>query len=89
MKDICESYKHSKPDYGFWRFSEDLYEATDNADALVIITEWNEYREIDWEDISKRMRPPAWVFDTRSVVNLNDIKKTTLNIWSIGNGMLN
>ena len=32
------------------------------------------------------MRPPSWIFDTRSITNLNEAKKYGLNTWRIGNG---
>ena len=37
-----------------------------------------------WEDIYKKMRKPAWLFDTRSVVNEKDIKNIGLNLWKLG-----
>ena len=87
--ELEENHKKSKNDYGFWRFSKNLYDASDNSDAIIILTEWDEYKKINWKEISKRMRSPSWVFDTRSVANLEDIRKTDLNIWSLGNGIFN
>ena len=87
--ELEENHKKSKNDYGFWRFSKNLYEASDNSDAIIILTEWDEYKKINWKEISKRMRSPSWVFDTRLVANLEDIRKTDLNIWSLGNGIFN
>ncbi len=87
--ELEENCKSSKTDYGFWRFSKDFYKASDNADALVILTEWNEYKEIDWQRINNSMRKPAWIFDTRSLLEPNQILKTGLNFWSLGNGTIN
>jgi len=56
------------------------------ADAAVILTEWDEYSEINWTKVSKDMRKPAWVFDTRSIVNSNNVINSGLNFWRIGDG---
>ena len=68
-----------------WISCNDIYDAAKNADALVIITEWEEFKKIDWQKISNLMRPPSWVFDTRSIVNKKIVLKNGLNIWQIGN----
>ena len=57
--------------------------------AIVLLTEWNEYRDIDWEKIAKIMRSPSWVFDARSITKGEEIKNAGLNFWAIGNGSIN
>ena len=81
-----ENHKEFNSEFGHWKFSKDIYEAVQNSDAVVLLTEWNEYKNLDWYRITKVMRSPAWVFDTRSVVNRNEIKKAGLNLWCLGNG---
>ena len=44
-------------------------------DAILILTEWNEFKEVNWAEISKIMRKPSWIFDTRSIANLNEAKE--------------
>ena len=56
------------------------------ADAIVVLTEWDEFRNLDWEAISSLMRSPAWIFDTRGICNLKK-QKYKMNTWSIGNGL--
>ena len=85
---MAENYKEINFEYGFWHFSEDIYCAVEDADAIVLLTEWKEYKDLDWEKIEKFMRSPAWVFDARSIAQVEQIKKTGLNVWSIGNGSL-
>ncbi len=93
------SQKASKIDYeceeesnfreGNWFYSNNIYEAVKGADAIVVLTEWEEYSNLDWEFISKLMRNPAWIFDSRYIVNVNEIKKVGLNLWRIGDGANN
>ena len=72
---------------GFWSRNSNVIEAVRLADAIVILTEWKEYYSLDWENIFKVMRKPAWLFDTRAVTNLNDYKFKGINYWSIGRGI--
>lgn len=48
------------------KYVDDPYEAAKGADALVLCTEWNEYRGVDLERLKKAMRTPV-VFDGRNV----------------------
>ncbi len=69
---------------GGWQFFENIYESISDSDAILILTEWDQYKDIDWFKVSNIMRSPSWVFDTRSIVNETSIKKTNLNYWNIG-----
>ena len=73
-------------DEGNWTFANSSMEAIESSDALVILTEWDEFKNLNWEIIAKKMRPPAWVFDTRSIINMHEAKSHGLNVWSIGCG---
>ena len=44
------------------------YDAVEGADALVLVTEWNEFREPDFARIKSLMRRPA-IFDGRNIYN--------------------
>jgi len=52
----------------------DSYEACENAHAIAILTEWDEFNTYDWQKIYDNMQKPAFVFDGR---NLLDRKKLT------------
>ena len=69
-----------------WEFHKNIELAAEGADAIVILTAWDEYSEIDWNKISQKMRKPSWVFDARSIVNPNDVIKSGLNFWRVGDG---
>ena len=69
---------------GSWIFCNSIQECTINSDAILVLTEWDEFRDINWDDISKHMRKPSWVFDTRSISDLNMAKKCGLNTWRVG-----
>ena len=71
---------------GSWKFSTDSYSAAEGTDAIVILTEWEEFKYLDWELISSKMRSPSWVFDTRSVINFEEANFNGINVWSMGRG---
>ena len=73
---------------GIWNFESDLYKAFKDADAIIILTEWESYKEIDWAKASKLMRSPGWVFDARSILNRDEIVLHGLKYWGVGQGDL-
>ena len=70
---------------GNWRFSKNL-DIFENAHAVLVLTEWDEYKNIKWENVIKKMVKPAWVFDSRSIVNVELVKKAGLHLWRLGDG---
>ena len=37
-------------------------------------------------EVAKKMKKPAWVFDARSIINTDLVKKSGINMWSLGDG---
>ena len=50
-----------------------------------MLTEWDEFLNIDWKKLIKLMRKPAWVFDTRSCIDHKGAREAGFNVWKIGN----
>ena len=71
---------------GMWSFSKSIEESAYNSDAVVILSEWEEFRNINWEKISKIMRSPSWLFDTRLISNINQDISFGIKVWKIGCG---
>ena len=53
---------------------DDAYKAAKNADAVVILTEWNEFRALDLKRLARRMANPA-LADLRNIYNARDAKR--------------
>ena len=70
---------------GSWRFNKNL-EIFDDAYAVLVLTEWPEYALVNWEKEAKKMIQPAWIFDSRSIVDIEKVKKAELNLWRVGDG---
>ena len=71
--------------YGSWGIASSLMDAANGSDAIVLLTEWDEFLNINWKKLIKLMRKPAWVFDTRSCIDYKSARKAGLNVWKIGN----
>ena len=65
-------------------FDLDPYKAARDADAVVVMTDWKEYAELDWTKIYKSMRKPALVFDTRNCLDSRMLKNLGFNVLNIG-----
>jgi UDPglucose 6-dehydrogenase len=65
------------------RFCQKSYEAVEGADALVVATEWNEFREPDFDRIRRLMRRPA-IFDGRNIYNPAHLRELGFHYEGIG-----
>ncbi|NOY05025.1 MAG: UDP-glucose/GDP-mannose dehydrogenase family protein [Chlorobi bacterium] len=64
-------------------FTEEPYKALEGADALLIITEWNEFRQPDFDEIKARLKAPV-IFDGRNVFGLEEMARAGFHYESIG-----
>lgn len=61
-------------------------EAADEAHGIVILTEWDEFREADFDLILEKMFKPAFLFDGRSLVDHDALQKKGFEVYAIGKG---
>ena len=59
-------------------------EACEGADAIIVLTDWDEFRTLEWNKIYKIMRKPAWVFDARICLNKSSLMQIGFNVWTLG-----
>lgn len=64
-------------------FAADMYNTLNNADALLIVTEWPEFRVPDFKELSKRMNNKL-IFDGRNIFDHKDIKELGFEYHCIG-----
>ncbi|MEO5646896.1 MAG: UDP-glucose/GDP-mannose dehydrogenase family protein [Chitinophagaceae bacterium] len=69
-------------------YCDSQYEALENADALVIATEWSEFRTPDFKKISTLLKSPA-IFDGRNLFDLEQMAKLNFHYVSIGREVIN
>jgi UDPglucose 6-dehydrogenase len=62
----------------------DAYQATKGAHAILVLTEWDEFRELDFARIFDTMHKPAWIFDGRNVLDMAKLRSLGFYVYSIG-----
>jgi UDPglucose 6-dehydrogenase len=68
-------------------FADDAYGAADGADAVVIVTEWDEFRALDLDPLAQRMRGRILV-DLRNVYDRHEAERAGLTYFGVGRGRL-
>lgn len=63
---------------------EDPYKAAEGAHAIAIMTEWDEFKSLDYERIFKSMMKPAFIFDGRNILDLEPLRKIGFEASGIG-----
>ncbi len=61
-------------------------EAADGAHAVAILTEWDEFRDVDFEQMYASMFKPAFVFDGRDLVDHSQLREIGFEVYAIGKG---
>ena len=71
---------------GSWQYAFSINEAVENADAIVLLTEWEEFQDLNYKNIFNLMRSPSWIFDTRGILDQLEIESYGFKFWRIGLG---
>jgi UDPglucose 6-dehydrogenase len=88
MEEACKPYNlKDLIDTGRVKLCENAYDAAEGADALLVVTEWNEFRRPNFERVKGLMREPA-VFDCRNLYTPAKIKELGFAYYSIGRDTL-
>ncbi len=66
-------------------YVKNAYEACNNADAVVLFTEWNQYRALDLQDIKARMKTPIFI-DLRNVYSPEQMRQAGFTYVGVGRG---
>jgi len=64
-------------------FAEDEYKAMEDADAVIILTEWNQFRNLDLERVKKLLKAP-YFFDFRNVYNRTMLEELGFTYFGVG-----
>ncbi len=64
----------------------DAYEACQDAHAVLILTEWDEFKALDFQRIHDSMQQPAFLFDGRNLLDLAALREVGFEASGIGQG---
>ncbi len=65
-------------------YEGDAYEAASGCDAIAVMTEWDIYKELDYERIYRSMTKPAFIFDGRNILDHKGLFEIGFNVLPIG-----
>ncbi len=75
--------EHGRKVFTNVQWCEDMYSAAKNADAIVVLTEWNEFRGVDFVKLKNAVRG-AVIFDFRNLYQPDDVVKAGFSYHSLG-----
>jgi UDPglucose 6-dehydrogenase len=78
-----EAMEKAKTIFSDVEFCKDPYEIAKDSEVLLILTEWNEFKELDLKKIKSLMKTPL-IIDGRNIYNPEDIKKEGFTYISVG-----
>jgi len=64
--------------------SPDVYSACEGSHAIAVLTEWDEFKDLDYEKIYKGMAKPAFVFDGRNILDHDKLRGIGFEVHAIG-----
>jgi UDPglucose 6-dehydrogenase len=67
------------------KFCKDAYQVAKDSDCLLIVTEWSEFKDLDFKRIKKLMRQPI-IVDGRNIYDPKDMKMLGFKYAGIGRG---
>jgi UDPglucose 6-dehydrogenase len=62
----------------------DPYKAAQEASAIAVMTEWEEFKTLDYERIYQSMKKPAFIFDGRNILDHKQLYEIGFNVYPIG-----
>ena len=62
----------------------DANQALRGSHAMLVLTEWDEFRDLDFAKVYSAMHKPAWIFDGRNVVDAAKLRSLGFYVYSIG-----
>ncbi|MGM1429353.1 nucleotide sugar dehydrogenase [Sphingobacterium lactis] len=62
----------------------DPYEAAQDAHGLAVLTEWDEFKDLDWKKIKDSMKKPAFIFDGRKLLDREKLEGLGFVYYAIG-----
>ena len=63
------------------------YFALKDAHAVMVITEWDEFKDYDWQRIYDEMLKPAFLFDGRNILDAKALRNIGFQVYQIGKGI--
>lgn len=63
---------------------ETAMEAVKGAHAVAVLTEWDEFKTLDWKSVLGQMQRPAFIFDGRNVLDHDHLRELGFIVYALG-----
>lgn len=63
---------------------DEPYEAMHSSHAVSILTEWDEFKDLDWKTVFENMYKPAFLFDGRNIINKQELTALGFDVFNLG-----
>jgi len=73
-----------QPDDPRIEICENVSAVAQSAHALLVLTEWDEFRDVDYAAVFAAMYKPSWIFDGRNVLDAPKLRNLGFHVYSIG-----
>lgn len=67
-------------------YAKTPYQTADNSDALLLVTEWSQFKDLDWLKIKKKLKNST-IFDGRNLLNKNKMQEIGFNYYGVGKNL--
>jgi UDPglucose 6-dehydrogenase len=68
--------------------ADTAYAAAEGAHAVLVLTEWDEFKRLDFARIYAEMPKPAFVFDGRNILDLNALRQIGFKVFGVGKSLI-
>jgi len=69
-------------------YESDPYKAAKESSAIAVVTEWDDFKNLDYKRIYDSMQKPAFIFDGRNILNHKELFDIGFNVYPIGKSAL-
>ncbi len=84
LKIVATSNKEFKAIKKQLHFHTDPYSAMNDAHAIAVLTEWDEFKTYDWSEVFNKMLKPAFIFDGRNILDSAKMNELGFKYKGIG-----
>ena len=68
----------------FLKVHSDPYNASSDSHSIAILTEWDEFKFLEWSEIYSKMKKPSFIFDGRKILNKKKLEQIGFQVFEIG-----
>ena len=69
-----------------WSFFNDVEQAVNGADVILVLTEWERYATLDWAALARTATKGAAILDGRSIVDVGQAREAGFKVFAVGKG---